>query len=126
VRKILTAGVEILAVPLVVSAPFLVDNAEGFIRSLAISLTRFPETHLGVPSLDALLGLVGVSAKAPLVGLTLALYLLAIRKPLRPVIAAFLTILIFTNFHSVFFRHYMTWLMPLAPLAAGEALRTHK
>jgi hypothetical protein len=27
--------------------------------------------------------------------------------------------LVFVNFHSVLFRHYMVWVMPLLPLVAG-------
>jgi len=121
-RNLLAAGVSIAAVPLLLSFPFLIQDLGGFVKSLSISLTRYPETHIGVLSLDALFGWVGLPAKIPLLLMILTSYAVAWRTKLRPFAAGLLIMSIFVDFHSVLFRHYMAWIVPLALLTISETL----
>ncbi len=121
-RNLLTAGVAMAAVPLLVSFPFLIQDLIGFVKSLSISLTRYPETHIGVLSLDALFGWVGLPAKIPLILMILASYLVAWRTKLGYFAAGLLIMTIFVDFHSVLFRHYMAWIVPLVLLTISESI----
>jgi hypothetical protein len=118
-REVVIAALAIGGIPLLASLPFLIDSPLGFFKSLMISLTRYPETHLGVMSLDAWLGWIGIPAKIPLLVMVLAAYWVAWRGRLKPFTGGLLIMLVFVNFHSVLFRHYMVWVMPLLPLVAG-------
>ncbi len=121
-RNLLRTGVLIGLIPLLASLPFMVLNLEGFVKSLLISLTRYPETHIGVLSLDALMGWVGLPAKTPLLVMMALIYLIAWKRKIPPFAAGLLVMLVFVDFHSVLFRHYMVWVIPLFPLVTGEAL----
>lgn len=122
IQSIFTAGLTIASIPLLVSLPFLILSPIGFFKSLLISLTRYPETHLGVLSLDALMGWIGIPAKLPMVGMLLLTYWIAWRGKLKSFTAGLLIMLIFVDFHSVLFRHYMVWVIPLLPLSVAETL----
>jgi hypothetical protein len=74
-------------------------------------VTRYPETHIGVLSLDALFGWIGLPAKIPLLLMILASYAVAL-----------LIMSIFVDFHSVLFRHYMAWIVPLVLLTISETI----
>lgn len=68
----------IIAIPLLVSMPFLLSNWKPFILSILFSATRNPFSSLGVDSVDALLGWVGIPAKLPMLGLLGLIYTLAL------------------------------------------------
>ena len=121
VRHLLTASALILVVPLVVSLPFLIWNAEGFVRSILFSATRYPDDHFDAPSLDALFGAYGIPAKIPMLLLVSLTYALASLHRL-PVYASLLLVMsAFFGFNSVLFRQYVVWFIPFIPLAALEA-----
>ncbi|MBL7162416.1 MAG: hypothetical protein ISS57_07400 [Anaerolineales bacterium] len=124
IKNVVIAGLSIAGIPLIASLPFIITSPLGFTKSMLISLTRYPETHLGVLSLDALLGWVGFSAKIPLVIMVLLVYLLSWQRKLESFTAGLLIMLIFVNFHSVLFRHYLVWIIPLLPLAVCETMLT--
>ena len=109
-------------VPLLYITPFLVWDAGGFIKSVLLSATRNAESHFFIPAIDALLGLSGIPAKIPMLALMAFTYALSLTRKINHYIAAFLVILIFVNFNSVLFRQYMTWVVPLIPLALCAAL----
>ncbi|MBS1250725.1 MAG: hypothetical protein MAG431_02320 [Chloroflexi bacterium] len=121
-KKTFLAGLTIASVPLLASLPFLIISPVGFIKSLMISVTRYPETHLGVLSLDAFLGWIGIPAKIPMLVMVLITCWLAWRKKLKPFSAGLLVMLIFVDFNSVLFRHYPTWVIPFLPLTVAETL----
>ncbi len=108
------------SIPLIVSAPFLVWNAEGFIKSIFVSATRISESHFGAPAIDTLLTLSGIPAKLPMLVLMALIFLAAWMKKLKIYSAAFFILLIFVDFNSVLFRQYMTWVFPLIPLVICE------
>ena len=121
-RNLFRAGGLLGLIPFMASLPFMVSNLEGFTKSLLISLMRYPETHLGVLSLDALMGWVGLPAKTPLLVMMVLIYIIAWRHKTPPFVAGLLVMLVFLDFHSVLFRHYMVWVIPLFPLVIGEAM----
>ncbi|MBG7609790.1 MAG: hypothetical protein IZT55_02875, partial [Anaerolineae bacterium] len=66
VNHLVKSTIMLLSIPLLVSLPFLIWNAESFIRSILISAARVSESHFGVPSFDTLIGLTGIPAKLPM------------------------------------------------------------
>lgn len=65
-------------------------------------------------------------AKVFLFGLMLLSYRLAYRRQIRPFALSMLILLIFCDFHSVFFPQYVVWPLAVLPLALGEAGTTAK
>ena len=121
VKHLLTASALILVVPLVVSLPFLIWNAEGFVRSILFSATRYPDDHFDAPSLDALFGAYGIPAKSPMLLLLSLTYGMASLHRV-PVFASMLLVMAaFFGFNSVLFRQYVVWFIPFIPLAILEA-----
>ncbi len=121
-KKLIKYTLVMGSVPLIVSAPFILWNADGFFKSILLSATRVSESHFGVPSFDTLLGLFGIPAKLPLLIMLAVTFSVAWKKKLKPYAAALFIIIIFINFNSVLFRQYMTWAAPLVVLAVSETL----
>ena len=119
-KKTIVAGIWIAIVPLLASIPFLVWNAEGFIRSVAFSATRTALNHFDAESIDVVFSLSGLAARIPLLLMLLGTYFVAWQKSVGRYGAAMLVMAIFIAFNSILFTHYPTWLMPLMPLAASE------
>lgn len=119
-KKTIVAGIWIAIVPLLASIPFLVWNAEGFIRSVAFSATRTALNHFDAESIDVVFSLSGLAARIPLLLMLLGTYFVAWQKSVGRYGAAMLVMAIFIAFNSILFTHYPTWLMPLLPLAASE------
>jgi len=113
------------SIPLLVSAPFLIWNPEGFLTSILISATRNAESHFGIPSVDILLGLQGMLAKIPMLGLMTLTYILVWKQKINQFVAALFIMVVFVDFNSVLFRQYMTWVVPLIPLAIGHTIANH-
>ncbi len=112
VRKSLT----IASVPILTSLPFLVWHAEGFVKSLAFSVTRNPIDHFSVTSLDGQMGWLGLPARLPMLVMLLAVYALAWRRKVGMYVASLFAMSTFVNFNSVLFRQYLAWIVPLIPL----------
>jgi hypothetical protein len=115
-KQTLAAGLLIASVPLLTSLPFLAWNAEGFIRSLLFSFTRQPMSHFAAPSLDSYMQWLGVAAKLPMLGVLLAVYLLAWHRKVGMYTASLLAMATFIDFNSVLFKQYVAWIVPLFPL----------
>jgi uncharacterized membrane protein len=119
-RTVAAAAAWIALVPLAASLPFIVWQPEGFIRSIAFSATRLPADHFNVPSADALVGWVGLTARLPMLGLMAAAFWLAWRGMIGRWVAALLVMAVFVDFNTVLFRQYLAWIIPFLPLAALE------
>jgi hypothetical protein len=119
-KKTILAGIWIAIVPLLSSIPFLVWNAEGFIRSVAFSATRTALNHFDAESIDVVFSLSGLAARIPLLLMLLGTYFVAWQKSVGRYGAAMMVMAIFIAFNSILFTHYPAWLMPLLPLAASE------
>ena len=120
-RHLLTASALILAIPLVVSLPFLIWNAEGFVRSLMFSATRNPDDHFSAPSVDAMFGVRGIPAKIPMLLLLVLTYALASFHRVPLYASLLLVMSVFFGFNSVLFRQYVVWFIPFIPLTVLEA-----
>ena len=122
-KQLIQAGALIVAIPLVVSIPFLIWNAQAFVQSILFSATRNPEDHFATPSIDVLLGIVGLPARIPMFVLAVLTYTLAFFQRIPKYAALLLIMAIIFGFNSVLYRQYLVWLMPFIPLAVLEAMR---
>jgi len=80
------------------------------------------KSHFGIPSLDAFLVMSGIHAKTPMLALMALTYFLAWTRKINHTIATFFVMVIFVNFNSVLFHHYLTLVVPLVPLALCAAV----
>ena len=122
VRDLGQAVLLIASVPVIVSLPFLVWNAEGLVKSVVFSATRFPADHFGAPSVDGLLGWIGIPAKAPMLIMMALAYGLAWRRQVGLYIGALFVMASFVDFNSVLFRQYLAWVVPLLPLVLVDVV----
>jgi uncharacterized membrane protein len=115
-------------VPLIVSLPFLLWNADAFLRSILFSATRAPDNLVpGLHSLDTLIGMTlpwfaGLLARVPMVLLMALAWVAALRREVGLYTGSLLVFLIFLGFNSVLFMQYFVWALALVPLALLEAL----
>ena len=121
-RCALYGALAVAAVPLAVSLPFILWHAEAFFKSLAFSATRRSDALLEAASIDAALGLKGLSGRLPLLVLMALVYVGALRGHLRRYVSALLAMVVFTGFNPVLFPQYLCWVVPLAPLCALDYL----
>mgnify|MGYP003577846105 CR=1 FL=1 len=103
--------------PGLVSLPFLVWNAEAFVRSILFSATRDANAHVRALSFDALLGLEGLAARLPMLLLVALVLVAAARGEIGRYLAVMLVFATFLDFNSVFYLQYMTWIVPFLVLA---------
>ncbi|NER29996.1 MAG: hypothetical protein F6J89_20845 [Symploca sp. SIO1C4] len=121
----------ILIIPIITSLPFIIWNAEGFFKSIIFSATRSPAGHLGVPSIDELIGLVipefvGIKAKLPMLLIMSLVFIGAIKRQIGIYTSVLLTMFVFVDFNSVLFRQYLCWVVPFIPLAIGDTMSTNR
>jgi len=121
--KIVVAGVWIASIPVISSLPFLLWNANGFIRSISFSATRTALNHFGAESIDVVLNLSGLLARIPFFIMLCGVYFASWQRSVGRYGSAMLVMAIFVAFNSVLFTHYPTWLMPLLPLAVSEWIK---
>lgn len=121
-RALLTGAIAIAAVPLILSVPFVLWNAEGFTKSIVFSATRSAASHLDAPSVDSLIGLAGIPARVPMALMLALVYGLAWRRTVGRYLASLLTMAVFIDFNAVLFLQYFGWLAPLIPLCIADFL----
>ena len=115
-KQTLLAALVIASVPILTSLPFLAWHAEGFVKSLAFSVTRNPIDHFSVTSLDGQMGWVGAPARLPMLVMLLGVYALAWRRKVGMYVASLFAMSTFLDFNAVLFRQYFAWIVPLIPL----------
>jgi len=115
-RDMLIAGLLIVSVPLVSGLPFLFWNAEGFIKSVLFSATRYSSNQFEIPSLDQLMGWSGLPGRLVMLALMGAAYLAAWRGYGRKYFACLLVMSIFLDYNAVLYSQYPAWVVPLVPL----------
>lgn len=112
-----------LAIPFVLSIPFLAWDYMGFVKSMLFSATRAAAAHfVGAPSLDTLAGIQGPLARLPMAGMLALAYALLWQRRISLLLAALLAMTFFIDFNSVLFRQYMLWTTPLLILVVGERM----
>ena len=114
------AGIILIAPLLVISLPFILLNWEGFYKSILFTATRLPSDSFRAPSLDDLLGWIGLPAKIPLFIMIALVYLLAWQRKTRFFTATLLVMTSYLFFNSNFFKENFVWIIPFIPLAAYE------
>ena len=124
IRKILSASFYIWIVPLVISAPFIVLNAEAFFRSLSYDGIRIATDHgdhgFPIHPLSEVFGSVGMVSRLPTIGVLIGLYYVIFKNQLDRYFAAFLLYLAFISFNPVVFNQYVPYLIPFVFLYAIE------
>jgi uncharacterized membrane protein len=115
IERVLSATAMIFSIPFVTSLPFLLWNAESFIKSIAFSMTRNPDTHFGARSVGEWMGLTGIPDRLPMLGLLLMVYAGMFQRRLGMYASALFVIVVFLDFNPVLFRQYMCWLVPFLP-----------
>ncbi len=116
-RGVLRSLAWIALIPILVSVPFIVWGPEAFLRSILFSATRLPAGQLNAQSLDAMLGLVGLPAKVPMLALMALVYALAFFRRATRYQTVLLVLATFVGFNSVLYLHYPAWVVPFLPLA---------
>lgn len=115
-KDLLRAVLLMVSVPLISAIPFLIWNAEAFVKSIAFSATRLGSDQFEVPSVDQLLGWQGLPARILLLVLILAVALAAFRGYGKKYFASALAMSIFVDYNAVLYSQYPAWVVPLLPL----------
>ena len=121
IKKTMLAGLWMISIPFLSSLPFLLWNAEGFIKSVAFSATRSALNHFGAESVDSILNMSGLLARLPFLGMLCIVYFATWKKTLGQYSSAVFVMAVFVSFNSVLFQHYPLWLICLIPLALKES-----
>ena len=120
IKKILIDLLYVALVPLLLCLPFLFWDAKGLLMSLIFSATRSPGGHIKVPSIDELLGYMGIIAKFPMLLMMAFVYFLVLERKIGIHSAALVIFLCFVSFNSVLFKQYMPWFCAFLGLALAE------
>ncbi|MBW4662061.1 MAG: hypothetical protein KME15_25670 [Drouetiella hepatica Uher 2000/2452] len=118
-KTVLLAAAVIISIPLITSLPFLVWNAESFIKSILFSAVREGDDSFGSPSLFK--DTVGLRL-LPMLILTTLICVGVIRRQVGIYTSALLTLSVFVNFNAVLFTQYFCWIVPFVPLAVSDFL----
>lgn len=115
-KALALAGLLIISVPLVSGLPFLFWNAEGFVKSILFSATRYGSNQFEIPSLDQIMNWQGFSARLVMLIFMLTIYFAALRGYGKKYFAALLVMSVFLDYNAVLYSQYPAWLVPLVPL----------
>jgi uncharacterized membrane protein len=115
-KELTLAALLIISVPLISGLPFLIWNAEGFIKSILFSATRYSSNQFEIPSLDQIMGWQGLSARLVMLVLMLAVYFAAFRGYGKKYFASLLIMSIFLDYNAVLYSQYPAWVVPLVPM----------
>jgi hypothetical protein len=115
-KELAFAGLLIISVPLISGLPFLVWNAEGFIKSILFSATRYSSNQFEIPSLDQIMGWEGLSARLVMLALMCAVYFAALCGHGKKYFASLFVMSIFLDYNAVLYSQYPAWVVPLVPM----------
>jgi uncharacterized membrane protein len=116
-HTIIGAGI-IFSLPLISSLPFLVWEAEGFVRSILFSVTRYSNFNTGLGR--RLIGNGGIASRIPMILVLGMVYYLVWQKNLRPYTSAALSMFVFVALTPVLFPQYLIWVLALVPFTFGD------
>ncbi|MBD3388587.1 MAG: hypothetical protein GF416_05920 [Candidatus Altiarchaeales archaeon] len=113
----------VLAVPLLVSTPFLMWNSTAFTKAIGQTAVR-PNSGVSMRFSDSPLldftGDSGMLSRAPLIILYAILYALVHMGWVRPYSAALISFTLFLSYNPYIYGRYFTWIMPFLPLTLLE------
>jgi hypothetical protein len=95
-------------------------NALGVFKSVAFTVTRDAYGYLNAASVDVMLGLTGVAARLPILGLAALVYVGYARGKLGIFSAGLLAMAAAIDFNPVLFVQYFCWLVPFILLSVSE------
>lgn len=121
-KSLIRANLLIFLVPSIFSIPFVYADPNSFIMSLWFSITRNPDFHINVLSIDSYLNWEGIMAKFPMFFILGLIYFLVYSEKIKPILSAFLILLVFVDFNHVIFMQYFAWPTALLPLLILEYL----
>lgn len=110
------------------SLPFLIWNAEGFVKSILFSATRQGSLHVeAAPSVDLLYSqqfgwIVGLKAKLLVLFLMGLIYLSSLKEKIGMFVASAMVMMVFLYFNSVLFLQYFLWPLCLTLFALVEGM----
>jgi uncharacterized membrane protein len=107
-----------LAIPALLSLPFVLLSGEGFALNMLFSLSRQASDH-GAATGSRLLFVTEEGSRLLMVGLLLFNLLAQYKERIDVWIASTLALLIFVQFNPVVFGQYFIWLMSLGLIAAA-------
>jgi hypothetical protein len=107
-----------LAIPALLSLPFVLLSGEGFALNMLFSLSRQASDH-GAATGSRLLFVTEEGSRLLMVGLLLFNLLAQYKERIDVWTASTLALLIFVQFNPVVFGQYFIWLMSLGLIAAA-------
>lgn len=125
VKQILKSLAIIISVPLISALPFLIWNAEGFLKSILFSVTRLAGSYYFTPSVDVLMDWNGYRARILMLVLMALLYLVAFQGYGKKYLQVFAVLLVFLYFNTILFTQYEAWIAPLLPLIFVDIHDSH-
>ncbi len=126
VARELVAGLAlILSIPMLTSLPFLIWDAQSYIRSILVSVTRNAETVIALETFDHLTRAIspdfkGAVTKLPMFLFMLLVYVTVFQRKIGLAGGTFGIIVAFTVLNSVLFFQYWAWFMAVLPLLLCE------
>ncbi|RPD50624.1 hypothetical protein [Paracnuella aquatica] len=117
------------SIPLLTSLPFIVADAESFIKSILFSATRFGDAHIiAAPSFDVVLAkkftwFSGLIAKAPMLLLMGIIYLSYLKEKAGMWVCCTMVMMTFVYFNSILFLQYIIWPVCLIPFALAAHMQ---
>ena len=115
VRSSFTGLLIILSLPTLFSIPFLWWEAEGYIRSILFSATRF--SYNKIEAGTVLFGDGGIASRIPMLLVMGLVYWLSCRQSIPPYATTALTMFVFVALTPVLFPQYIIWVLALLPFA---------
>jgi len=123
---VLAAAFGIMIIPVLVSLPFIIWNAEGFFKSILFSATRYAAAESDVVSIDAFMGLKGLLARVPMLCVMAVVYVSVIRCRIGMYMGLMFAMFVFLAFNSALFHQYMCWVVPFISLCVCDVIDSGK
>ncbi|MBD2472394.1 hypothetical protein [Nostoc sp. FACHB-145] len=125
-KELFAGFLMIFSIPLLLSLPFIIWNAEGFFKSLLFSATRLENSHIkAAPSIDVIYSktqpwIVGIRAKLLMLFLMGTVYFSFLKEKVGMFVSSTVTMMIFLYFNSVLYLQYFLWPLCILPFALVE------
>lgn len=119
-RQVILACVLTFLIPTIVLAPFVISSPSGTINSIVYSANRASTGDFSSPDISSLLSLEGFTARIPMAGLMILVFVAFWRKELGLFAACLAVFTVFIGFNPALFFQYLAWIIPFILLAISE------